>query len=127
MLTALRSREIGKDVYLFVLHIALPLLSAALLLNLKRGPWIGVSCGIAVLLLVTKPRLLLVSIPIALALFFGFEPIKGRAFSSLEHFFMVGGRGEIWELGWELLVRYPLGIGLENAEIIKDFNKFSKF
>jgi len=35
---------------------------------------------------------------------------------------MVGGRGEIWQLGGELLVRYPLGIGFQNSRLIEQFS-----
>ena len=102
--------------------MALPLLSAALLLNLKRGPWVGTLAALFLLLCIRKPKLLIPIIPLSAVVLFGFEPIRERAFSSLEHFFTVGGRGEIWTLGGELLIRYPLGIGLENAGIIKDFS-----
>ncbi|MCB0330264.1 MAG: O-antigen ligase family protein [Bdellovibrionales bacterium] len=119
---SLRGEPTGKNAYSFLTSTALPLLAASLIVNLKRGPWIGVTTGLAILLLITRPKLLLIIIPFVIGLIFGFDPIRERAFSSLEHFFMVGGRSEIWALGGELLARYPLGIGLENALVIRDFS-----
>jgi hypothetical protein len=117
-----RSGSFKLGIQHFLLYVAFPLFFAALVVNEKRGPWIGVCAGMSVLLFVTKPRLLFLFIPLTFGFFFGFEPIRERVFASLEHFLMVGGRSEIWELGAELLVRYPLGIGLENADIIKEFS-----
>ncbi|MCI5064891.1 O-antigen ligase family protein, partial [bacterium] len=112
----------GRSLFLFLTSLGLPLLAAALLLNLKRGPWIGVCTGFLLFFSVSRPRLLLPTILILFLAVLGIEPVRERAFSSLEHFLMVGGRGEIWSLGAELLVRYPLGIGLENSDIITEFS-----
>jgi len=99
----------------------IPLISAALIINMKRGPWIGVTVGLTVLLLAIRPRLLFGIIPLLIAVFL-LEPIRTRLTASLEHFLLVGGRGEIWQLGGELLVRYPLGIGLENSRLMNQFS-----
>lgn len=113
--------ELESYTYRMLSECIIPLISAALIINMKRGPWIGVTVGLTVLLLTTRPRLLFGILPLLIGVFL-LEPIRTRLTASLEHFLIVGGRGEIWQLGGELLARYPLGIGLQNSRLIDQFS-----
>jgi len=113
--------HVEARLYAFLSEFVLPLVCAALVINMKRGPWIGVTIGLVLLLITIRPRYLLGIIPVIFALLL-LQPIRTRLLNSLEHFLMVGGRGEIWQLGGELLVRYPLGIGFQNSRLIEQFS-----
>ena len=64
-----------------------------------------------------------------LLLFLGFlcawliEPVQQRISDSYNHFIIAGGRGEIWEIGSELLLKYPIGIGYENSPLLRSFSQ----
>ena len=107
---------------LFPFLICLPILASTLLVNLKRGPWLGVISGFALLALLTKRKLFLA--PIALAIFSAIciTPIRDRVIEAKDHFFITGGRSEIWQIGFELLQKYPLGIGFENSGVLREFS-----
>ncbi|MGA1190822.1 MAG: O-antigen ligase family protein [Bdellovibrionota bacterium] len=113
--------QLETRTYRLLSECIVPLICAALIVNMKRGPWIGVTVGLTVLLLTMRPRLLFGILPLIIAIFL-LDPIRTRVTASLEHFLMVGGRGEIWQLGGELLARYPLGIGLQNSRLIEQFS-----
>jgi hypothetical protein len=120
----IRSRhtpQLEPRIYRLLSEYIVPLIGAALIINMKRGPWIGVTVGLTVLLLTTRPRLLFGIAPLIVVIYL-LEPIRTRLTASLEHFLLVGGRGEIWQLGGELLARYPMGIGLENSRLIDQFS-----
>lgn len=102
--------------------IVLPLLVAALLVNLKRGPWLGVGVGSLVFLLMyarrfVAPLLAIVLLTIALV-----GPVRERLAASSQHFFIAGGRSVIWSVGQDLALRYPLGIGFSNSPFLQKFD-----
>ncbi|MCB0319837.1 MAG: hypothetical protein KDD60_02860, partial [Bdellovibrionales bacterium] len=120
-----RAYSEGKNSYalsLLLSGIILPLLGAALLINLKRGPWAGIAVAGAILAWRYTPRTLLFAIPTSSVLALTITPIRERITTSFEHFFIHGGRSTIWELGSELLLRYPLGIGLDNANRLNAYS-----
>ncbi len=108
---------------LFILAtLVLPYLATALLVNLKRGPWLGLLVGGLVLLTLHARRYLVPLLVTAAILAVGLEPLRSRIAESSEHFFIAGGRQVIWEIGLELSLRYPLGIGYENSPILRTFS-----
>lgn len=104
------------------LVFATSLLFAALLINLKRGPWLGVSAGLLVFLWLNKRWLILPTILAALALFIYVEPIHTRLAQSDEHFHIAGGRSVIWNIGMNLAMRHPLGLGYENSQVLRQYS-----
>lgn len=102
--------------------LALPLMVAALLINLKRGPWIGSCCGILLLLLLTKRHRMLLFALATVAVALALEPVRMRLMQSGEHFYIHGGRSVIWEIAAELIVQYPLGVGWDNSGILQKFS-----
>lgn len=105
-----------------MIGIALPILIAALLINLKRGPWVGTTIGLGVFLLVYARTLLLPLIAALVAICLFVDPVKIRLAQSAEHFFISGGRSIMWEIGSELATRYPLGIGYHNSPFLRHFS-----
>lgn len=106
----------------FVSRVLLPLIAAGLLVNLKRGPWVGVLVGFCLFCLLHRPKLLLffgASIAIAIVTL---DPVQSRLLHIHEHFFLSGGRNTIWEIGYELAMKYPLGIGFENSGFLRLFS-----
>jgi len=104
-----------------LISLSLPLLLCAILVNLKRGPWLGVLVGGGCFLLVYARRLVLPLACSAIVLALGVAPIRERLLSSYEHFTIAGGRSTIWRIGAELASEYPLGIGYHNSGILREF------
>ena len=102
--------------------IVVPLLTVALLYNLKRGPWLGVSCALVVFLFLHARKILIPTIGVILLTVLFSEPIQQRILASLDHFFIPGGRSEIWSIGWDLALRFPLGIGFDNSSVLNSFS-----
>ena len=100
----------------------LPLLLAALLANLKRGPWIGVIAGTSLFLLLYRPRLLVPALALAAILLLGVPPLRSRLSHSAEDFYISGGRSIMWRIGAELAARHPLGIGYANSKYLRRFS-----
>lgn len=93
----------------------------ALLVNLKRGPWISVVISaFAFSYLFSFKRSLSVLALIGAACFL--PPVWNRLADFSEHFFIGGGRFDMWKLGFELIERFPLGIGYSNSELIREFD-----
>ena len=108
-------------IYDITLRVLLPALLIALLVNLKRGPWLGVTLGFSLFLLIYYRRIL---IPVFLALVvttIAVSPIRDRLSDSSQHFFISGGRSTIWSVGGDLSVQYPLGVGFENSAFLREF------
>jgi hypothetical protein len=98
-----------------------PLLISALLLNLKRGPWLGVIVGIGVFCLFFARRFLMVVLAATVITAAAVPPIRERLAVSYDHFTISGGRSTIWRIGGELISQYPLGIGYHNSGIMRKF------
>ncbi len=110
-----------KPTLLFYTTI-LPLLSAALIVNLKRGPWAGVFVAMFLFIASNHPKKLwgvFLSVCILAATV---TPIRDRIAHSYDHFEIYGGRAEIWSIGKELAGRYPLGIGIGNSRFLQNYS-----
>jgi len=118
----LRARERTRALFTALLATGLPLLFAALLVNLKRGPWLGVLVGTVVLLCLYARRLVVPLIAVVVLLIATVDPVRERLARSSAHFFIQGGRGEIWAIGEELALRYPLGIGWDTSAFLRLFS-----
>jgi len=98
-----------------LLRVCVPLLVAALVVNLKRGPWFGLGVAIGLFLLLHARRMLVPLCLVALGLVLFVQPVKSRLLDSDRDFFVTGGRSDLWDIGAELLSTYPLGIGYGNT------------
>ena len=115
-----RTSEARGVLTLSVLY--LPLLTSALLLNLKRGPWLGITIGAAVFFFVFARRFLAVILAATIVVAAATPPIRERLAVSYDHFTISGGRSTIWRIGGELISQYPLGIGYHNSGIMRQFS-----
>jgi O-antigen ligase len=101
--------------------IQIPLLMCALIVNLKRGPWMGVLVGTVVFCFLYARRLVAVVVASAAILATLVAPVRERLLASYEHFTIEGGRSTIWRIGLELASEYPLGIGYHNSRVLRQF------
>ncbi|MFO0416547.1 MAG: O-antigen ligase family protein [Pseudomonadota bacterium] len=106
---------------LLIALCCLPLLISALILNLKRGPWLGVLIGASILCLWYARRFIAPIVIGALVLATTVAPIRERIADSYDHFTITGGRSTIWRIGLELATDYPLGIGYHNSGVLRNF------
>jgi hypothetical protein len=100
---------------------ALPLLLGALLVNLKRGPWFGVTVGVAIFFAFFARKLLGIWTALALLAVLAFPSIQTRLADSYADFTISGGRSTIWKIGAELCAQYPLGVGYRNSGVLRSF------
>ncbi len=107
--------------YALLLTLQVPLLIAALMVNLKRGPWLGVLAGSTVFFTVFAPRLVALVLSIAAVAAVSIAPIAERLAASYQHFTIAGGRSTIWRIGIELIAQFPLGIGFHNSDTLRKF------
>jgi hypothetical protein len=104
-----------------VMAVEAPLLLCALLVNLKRGPWLGVLMGVSLFCAFYAKRLIGFIVLLSVAVAFSVQPIHDRIAASYNHFTITGGRSTIWRIGAELAAEYPLGIGYHNSGILRQF------
>ncbi len=107
-----------------LMRVCLPLLVAALVVNLKRGPWCGLVVALGIFLLLNARRLLVPLCLVALSVVFFVQPVRSRLLNSDRDFFVTGGRSDLWDIGAELLSTYPLGIGYGNTSTRVDNRRF---
>lgn len=105
-----------------VAFFVLPLITLSLLINLKRGPWVGASIALIIFLAMYRRKLLAYFLGAVTLIILCFSPIRTRLGQVEDHFFVAGGRSTIWEIGLELASKYPLGIGYENAPFLRKFS-----
>ena len=105
-----------------ILQIIIPCILAGLLVNLKRGPWSGILVGGGLLLFLYGRKLIVPALIAGIFLLAFVEPIKLRIEHSSRDFFIYGGRNAIWQIGVELVPKYPLGIGYGNSSFLQKFS-----
>lgn len=101
-----------------LLYLGAVLLFLALLLNLKRGPWLGVFVELLIIAFFLSRRLFSVTL-LLVVLLFVLPPARNRIARGAADFEISGGRKNMWALGVELTERFPLGLGLDNAAYMR--------
>lgn len=96
------------------------LLLVVFLINLKRGPWLGVISGLFLLGGAISRRVLLLALLVAVFLITLLAPVRERMLHSGDDFSVYGGRKNMWMMGVELVERFPLGLGLDNARYMRE-------
>ena len=100
---------------LFIWSVGLCFLVAALIVNLKRGPWFGVFLTSLIFGVLASKRTALITLCFSCAVLALAIPVQERLAASLADFSIHGGRETMWALGVELISLYPLGLGADNA------------
>lgn len=95
------------------------LLLLVLLINLKRGPWLGVWLALIILGALVSKRTLLITLLLSAALVLFPSPARDRVTALADDFAIGGGRQVMWTMGTELAQRFPLGVGPDNASIMR--------
>lgn len=122
MVKMVRSQQHLHALSVALCTICIPLMTVALFINLKRGPWAGVLVGTIVFLASIRKRILLPVVILCVGALVLIEPVRTRLVQSQEHFFISGGRSLIWDIGTELAEIYPLGIGYKNSAFLQQFS-----
>lgn len=120
--TRIARREKNATLYAWLVVAALPLLTGALLVNLKRGPWFGVVTGVALLCALFARRLLIAVIAIVAVTVAAFPAVQTRLADSYTDFTISGGRSTIWQIGVDLCSKFPMGVGYKNSGILRSFS-----
>lgn len=103
------------------LRFALALYVVALVLNLKRGVWLGAVAAVVMVGLLASRRLVLVAgLVIALAVA-TVPPVRARVANSARDLFLPGNRYDIWVAAIDIVKRFPMGVGRKNGEILRDY------
>jgi len=98
------------------------LLICALLVSLKRGPWLAVSLELVLGGLLLSNFYLVVSSGVFLSILLIISKTRERIFSGVSHFLISGGRLEMWEIGFYLTALNPFGIGFKNSKLIREID-----
>ncbi len=99
------------------------LMTTAFIVNLKRGPWAGVFVALIILGAVTSRRLLIKTVLFSAVILLALFPARHRLLSGLDDFAISGGRKIMWSLGANIVQRFPLGVGLDNANYMRRMNE----
>lgn len=106
----------------FTIWASTALIISALIINLKRGPWFGVLVEILIIGFLFSRRLAKWTVALVLLSIAFLDPVRSRVDSFVDHFTISGGRQEMWSIGSEIVQRYPLGVGFQNAKVIRDID-----
>jgi hypothetical protein len=101
--------------------VLLVLIFAAFILNLKRGPWLAVIVEVVIFGLLFS-RSTMLGFLFLMSLFSLSPPVYERIASFAEHFFIGGGRFDMWKLGFQLVERFPMGVGFANSSLMREFD-----
>lgn len=115
-------RNLESREFRTVIAFTATLIFVALLLNLKRGPWLGVCATLVTTGLFLSRRVAYATVVLSIALVTLLAPARERVLHFADHFVISGGRQSMWALGLELVERFPLGLGLKNAVVIRQLD-----
>ncbi len=118
-----RSGEVARAWRAFLCSFVIPAISVGALVNLKRGPWVGIAVASVILLLRYERKLVLPLLAAALLAATLISPVRARLAQSSHDFFIYGGRNVIWQVGAELAPRYPLGVGYKNSRVLREYSQ----
>jgi O-antigen ligase len=93
----------------------------ALIVNLKRGAWLGVTAAISTVGLLVSRRVLLAAAGVILLVVAAASPVRERITNSTRDLFLPGNRYDIWMAAIDVVHRFPMGVGRKNGEILRDY------
>lgn len=121
LLTIIRKRSAGEITHALC-ALWITLIGSGLIIDLKRGPWLGAWSGIVLLICGKKKKLFGIFLASSLIAAVVLQPVAHRLEATVDHFFIAGGRSVIWRIGAQLIEQFPLGIGLKNSSILRSFS-----
>lgn len=102
-----------------IVPIMIALSFSTLIINLKRGPWMGVIVELLILGLILSKRIAFYTIIGVIIVFICAVPARNRFMDFADDFSIKGGRKNMWQLGVEIVQRFPMGVGLGNAKYMR--------
>ena len=114
-------KQFETSLQLVFLSLTTAIIFAAFILNLKRGPWMGATIALSILGVLISRRILY-STAVALVFLVLIPPVRERIVDLSDHFVIHGGRMSMWLLGLELVGRFPLGLGTDNAAFMRELD-----
>lgn len=103
------------------LPLALLLYVLALIVNLKRGVWLGVLATVSAIAMLTSRRLVLIAGAVIVVTITAVSPVRARIANSARDLFLPGNRHDIWLAAIDVVRRFPMGVGRKNGEILRDY------
>jgi O-Antigen ligase len=103
------------------LRPALALYVLALIVNLKRGVWLGTFAAVATIAWLASRRLLWTAAVIITLIVTLVAPVRTRITDSARDLFLPGNRYDIWLAAIDVVHRFPMGVGRKNGEILRDY------
>ncbi len=105
-----------------IIILGATLMAAALLINLKRGPWLAIFVQAIIFGALFSRKAILFVLALVLVAATTITPVRSRASAFVDDFTIFGGRQTMWAMGAELSQRYPLGLGPHNARIMRELD-----
>ena len=103
------------------LPAALPFYVLALIVNLKRGVWIGALTTVLTVALLTSRKLVLVGAVVIAITLAAAPTVRARIAHSARDLSMPGNRYDIWASAIDVICRFPMGVGRKNGAILRDY------
>jgi len=103
------------------LRPGLALFVAALVVNLKRGVWLGVIASVMTVGLSASRRLLLTAGLVVVLTATVVPPVRTRITNSARDLSLPGNRLDIWLAAIDVVKRFPMGVGRKNGAILRDY------
>jgi hypothetical protein len=103
------------------LRPALVLYVLALIINLKRGVWLGTFASISTIAWLASRRLMWTAAVIVTLTVTLVAPVRSRITNSARDLLLPGNRYDIWLAAVDVVHRFPMGVGRKNGEILRDY------
>jgi O-antigen ligase len=94
----------------------------ALIVNLKRGVWLGTLASMTIGWLASRRLMWRAAAAIALTATL-VAPVRTRIIDSARDLFLPGNRYSIWSAAIDVVQRLPMGVGRRNGEILRGYPK----
>jgi O-antigen ligase len=104
-----------------LLPFTLALHTAALIVNLKRGVWLGTLATIVLIGWMRSKRLILAALVLISATIVLFPDVRLRIDNTVRDLYLPGNRYDIWMAAGDVIQRFPMGIGRKNGTILRDY------
>ena len=104
-----------------LIPVVLALFAVALLVNLKRGAWLGTLAAITIVGLSRSRRLIAATFLVVALVVVAVTPVRERIGHSARDLLLPGSRIDIWAAAIDVSRRFPMGIGRKNGTILRDY------